>query len=92
MFSERLKEARKRKKLSQEQVAEELNIARSNISKYENGNLEPTMQTLREFCKLYEVSADFLLELIDDKEKIQNKEISIHQVNNSVATVNINNK
>lgn len=91
MFAEKLKEARKNKKLSQEKVAEILNIARSNISKYENGNLEPTMQTLKEFCKLYEVSADYLLELNDDEKRIKNK-ISIHQENNGTATVNINNK
>ncbi len=40
----------------------------------------------------WEVSADFLLELIDDKEKIQNQEISILQENNVTATVNINTK
>ena len=89
MFSEKLKEARKNKNLSQEQVAEILNIARSNISKYENGNLEPTIQTLKEFCKLYEVSADYLLELNNSKTK---NNISIHQENNTTATININNK
>lgn len=92
MFGEKLKEARKNKGLSQEKVAEILNIARSNISKYENGNLEPTMQTLREFCRLYEVSANFLLELNDNDEVKQNQEISIHQENNVTATVNISNK
>ena len=89
MFSEKLKEARENKNLSQEQVAEILNIARSNISKYENGNLEPTIQTLKEFCKLYEVSADYLLELNNSKTK---NNISIHQENNTTATININNK
>lgn len=67
MFSERLKEARKNKNLSQEQVAEKLNTARSNISKYETGFMEPSLQTLKELCELYEVSADYLLE-IDFKE------------------------
>ncbi len=91
MFCKRLKEARKRKKLSQEEVAELLNIARSNISKYENGNLEPTLQTLKELCKLYEVSADYLLEIDNQNNKIENN-ISINQKNNGTATININNK
>lgn len=91
MFAEKLKEARKNKKLSQEQVAEILNISRSNISKYENGNLEPTIQTLKEFCRLYEISSDYLLDLNDTKKRIENK-ISINQENNGIATVNINNK
>ncbi len=91
MFCEKLKKARKNKKLSQEQVANILNIARSNISKYENGNLEPTLQTLKELCLLYEVSADELLELNETKNKIENS-ISINQQNNGTATININNK
>ncbi len=91
MFCEKLKKARKNKKLSQEQVANILNIARSNISKYENGNLEPTLQTLKELCQLYEVSADELLELNETKNKIENT-ISINQQNNGTATININNK
>lgn len=63
MFSEKLKQARINSKLSQEKVAEILNIARSNISKYENGNLEPNLKLLKDFCKLYKVSADYLLEI-----------------------------
>ena len=50
-----LKEGRQKKKLTQEKVSEILNIARSNISKYENGELEPNLQTLKELCELYEV-------------------------------------
>lgn len=63
MFAQRLKEARKNCKLSQEAVAEHLNTARSNISKYETGFLEPNLQTLKELCELYHVSADYLLEI-----------------------------
>lgn len=63
MFHERLKEARLKNKYSQEEIAEKLNIARSNISKYENGNLEPNLTLLRDFCKIYKVSADYLLEI-----------------------------
>jgi len=63
MFHERLKQARLKNKLSQEDVAERLNIARSNISKYENGNLEPNIKLLKDFCKIYNVSADYLLEI-----------------------------
>ena len=63
MFNEKLKQARRNCKLSQEEVAEILNIARSNISKYENGYLEPNLKLLKDFCQLYKVSADFLLEI-----------------------------
>ena len=39
MFGRRLKEARKEKNLSQEEVAEMINTSRCNISKYENETL-----------------------------------------------------
>lgn len=63
MFSEKLKKARKNAHLSQEQVAEILQTARSNISKYETGFLEPNLQTLKQLCELYKVSADYLLDI-----------------------------
>lgn len=63
MFKDNLKNARKKAKLTQEKVAEVINTARSNISKYENGNLEPNLATLKLLCQLYKVSADELLEI-----------------------------
>lgn len=67
MIGKKLKEARKETKLSQEEVAELLNTARSNISKYENNILEPNLQTLKRFCEIYKISADYLLGLTEKK-------------------------
>lgn len=63
MIGERLKLAREKAKLSQEAVAEKLNIARSNISKYENNKLEPNINTIKQFCEIYNITADYLLEI-----------------------------
>lgn len=63
MLASKLKELRKLKGVSQEKLAEALNTSRSNISKYENGQLEPNIETLRKLCTFYEVSADYLLGL-----------------------------
>lgn len=90
MFSENLKKARKKAKLSQEAVAEQINTSRSNISKYENGFLEPNIETIKKLCKLYKISADELLEL-KESGTIENN-ISIKQGDNGKATVNIHNK
>ncbi|MBR1383748.1 MAG: helix-turn-helix transcriptional regulator [Ruminococcus sp.] len=65
MYGQRLKEARKKKKLSQEKVAEILNISRSNITKYELETLEPNLQTLKELCIVYNVSADYIIGLTE---------------------------
>ena len=48
---------------SQKFVAEYLKIDRSNYSKYELGKLEISLEMLKQFCLLYNVSADYLLGL-----------------------------
>ncbi|GAB5082678.1 hypothetical protein Osc1_18530 [Hominimerdicola sp. 21CYCFAH17_S] len=62
MFCDNLKKARKNCNMSQEEVAELLNTSRSNISKYEIGTLEPSINTLKKMCEIYKISADELLE------------------------------
>jgi len=61
-FSRRLKQARIKAKLSQEQVSLELNISQSNISKYESGDLEPSIATIKNLMKLYKTTANYLFE------------------------------
>lgn len=73
MIGRRLKEARKKANLKQEEVAEILQISRSNISKYETDYMEPNLQTLKELCQLYKVSADYLLGISDLQQKNQRK-------------------
>lgn len=90
MIGSKLKEARKKANLSQEEVAEKIKTSRSNISKYETNMLEPNLQTLKELCELYRISADYLLELNEVAKTTNN--ISINQGHNGKATVNINNK
>lgn len=87
MYGERLKNARKSRNLSQEEVALELNISRSNISKYENEELEPNLQTLKELCKIYETSADYIIGLV---QKPMTTEIK--QQNNATTIISINSK
>lgn len=67
-FANRLKEARKMSGLTQEQVAFELNVARSNISKYENGDISPSIKTIKDLIKLYKVDANYLFGSEDDSE------------------------
>ncbi len=87
MIGDKLKKARKKSNLSQEKVAEIINTSRSNISKYETGLLEPNIETLKKLCELYNISADELLEI--NNNKIENN-INIKQ--RDYGTVNINNK
>ena len=60
-LSEKLYELRKEKKLSQEELAEKLNVARQTISKWENGTTVPDTNNLIEISKIFELSIDDLL-------------------------------
>ncbi len=86
MISKRLKAARKEAGYSQEQIAEILNTSRSNISKYENGKLEPSMQTLKQLCIIYRVSADYILGI---EIKPENIKYNIHSHDKSVQNIKI---
>ncbi len=59
----RIKELRLEKGLTQQQVADYLNIDRSNYSKYERGVLIMTPEMIRQLCRLYDISADFIIGL-----------------------------
>lgn len=56
-----LKLLRKRKKLSQEQLAETLGVSRSSVNAYENQLADPTLATLIKISDFFKVSIDRLL-------------------------------
>ena len=60
-FSARLRECRSQAGLTQDQVAEALGIYRSALSLMESGKQGVPSELLRDICKLYHVSADWLL-------------------------------
>ncbi len=60
-FAEKLKSARKKMGFTQKDVALETGIPQSTISKYENKELEPSIEFLGMLADLYEVSADWLI-------------------------------
>ncbi len=57
----RLKELRQSKKLTQEEMAEQLNIARTMLTEYENGHFPISTHILYTICEKYNLSADYLL-------------------------------
>ena len=64
-FSERLKEIRNERKLTQKEVAKQLNISTTCYAGYEQSYREPDYQTLRKICKFFNVTSDYLLGLED---------------------------
>lgn len=63
----RIKILREARGLSQQRLAIELNISQAMISKYELGQAEPDIQMICNIAQYFGVSADYLLELSDDK-------------------------
>ncbi len=52
-FGENLKKLRKLKKLSQEDLAEKMNVSRQSVSKWETGDAYPEMNNILELCKIF---------------------------------------
>lgn len=61
----RIKEIRKRKKITAKELADHVNVSESTMSLYENGKHEPTFETLSKIAKYLEVSVDYLLGVSD---------------------------
>ncbi|MEV9639158.1 helix-turn-helix transcriptional regulator [Mammaliicoccus sciuri] len=61
MLSQRLKSARNRLKLTQEELATKVNTTKSTISNYENGHSTPSNEMLVLLCEALHISTDYLL-------------------------------
>ena len=61
LIGKRLKELRKAKGLTQEQLGELVNVTKVSICCYENGTRTPNLDTFQDLLNVLEVSADYLL-------------------------------
>ena len=61
MFQNRLKELRKEKKLSQEELGEAMNISGRTISYFEAGERTPSPEILNQLADIFNVTIDYLL-------------------------------
>ena len=52
-FGDNLKLLRKEKKLSQEDLAEKMNVSRQSVSKWETGEAYPEMNNILQLCKIF---------------------------------------
>ncbi len=72
-----LKELRKTKNLTQEQLAEKLNVSGRTISRWETGNNMPDISLLVELAEFYDVS---IPEIIDGERKSDSMEKEVKEV------------
>ena len=81
-FEEKMMLLRKKSMLSQEQLAEKLDVTRQTVSKWELGQSKPDMDKLTAMSKLFNVSIDVLTnddEIIDSDTSVKNEEKSNHE-------------
>lgn len=74
-LGERLYELRKKKGLSQEEVAEKLNVTRQSVSKWETDESKPDFDKIVPICELYEISTNELLS--GTKEEKEEQEVQV---------------
>ena len=60
-FSERLKELRKKNSLSQQELADKVGTNRVNVTKWETGRTEPTLENIVKLSKILDTTTDELL-------------------------------
>ena len=61
IFGEQLKRTRVEQGFTQAQIAEQLKINKSAISKWENGDMEPNLENLKKLSAILNESVDYLL-------------------------------
>lgn len=68
MYCKRLRELREDNDKYQKDIAEILRITPQQYQLYESGKRDLPIDLLKELCKFYNVSADYILELTDKTE------------------------
>ncbi|MBE5866603.1 MAG: helix-turn-helix transcriptional regulator [Lachnospiraceae bacterium] len=84
-IGEFLKELRKEKGLTQEQLAEQFNVSRRSVSRWETGSNMPDLSMLITLAEYYEVEVK---EIIDGKRKSENMNEEMKDTLEKVASYN----
>ena len=72
---------RKKEGMSQEQLAEKLNVSRQAVSRWESGSALPDASNIRQLSKVFAVSADYLLNDDMDEYEIPKPQPDVQTVN-----------
>ena len=75
MLRDKIKLYRENKKMTQNDIANILEVSAGTVSKYESGALEPSIESLKRLSELFGISIDELLN--DEKEKFDVSKINV---------------
>lgn len=75
-LSDKILKLRKQHGMSQEKLAEKLNVSRQAVSRWESGTAQPDASNILQLSRLFEVTADYLLndEYEDDRDALSTKQ------------------
>lgn len=85
LLGKRLKELRKSKNLTQEQLGSLLNVTKVSICCYEKGTRIPSLDTLVDIANLFKVDLDYLVGndsyIVSDEDKEYGMSVSKEEIN-----------
>lgn len=68
-FSKIIKDERIDRDLNQTQIAKAFNTNQQKISRLEKGDFEPSLQDIENYCKFFNLSADYILGFTQEKKE-----------------------
>ena len=71
-LGQKLKQLRSSKGLTQKDLAEQLNVSFQTVSKWENNENEPDLETVKQLAKVFGCSIDYLLSDSDEEPRVEN--------------------
>ena len=77
MFSQRFKQLRKEKKLSQAKIAEDLDMSQATIASWENGSRMPLADMMPHIADYFRVSTDYLLGTSDVPDLVKDETVPL---------------
>ena len=90
-FTKRLKDIREDNDLNQTELARRIKSTQKTISNWEKGYSEPNIEMIKELCKFFGVTSDYLLGLTDinteKQKKIIKNQVNIGRDNNGNITM-----
>ena len=66
-FKDEFKKYRELRELTQEDIADAIGISRQSVSKWENGNSEPDIETIKQLALIFDCSTDQLLGFVSNE-------------------------
>ncbi|MBO5402400.1 MAG: helix-turn-helix transcriptional regulator [Clostridia bacterium] len=87
MLSEKLREVRLSRGMSQVELAKQLGVTKQSVSNWENDNIQPSVDMLVKIAQCLSVSTDYLLEL-DTKTYIEVTGLTSREISHIQMIIN----